>query len=96
MKIQDQIIFEDLAEFLRENGIGSTISIRRNYLPVSGYKNDIHVIRICDVLYFILGCGIYYGLYSEPTEIVSLSDPQYREKFLERMTPPSFGLQIFK
>lgn len=75
LKTQEHIILEDLNEFLIEKGIDSRMD-RQPLLEVS-FNRVIY--------YFYISHGSIYSPFYDDDErlIVSLADPQYREKFLK-------------
>lgn len=76
MKTQEQVILEDLHKFLLKNGILSATTNQR--IEVYAVGGDI------PIYFFINKCSIYLLPDTDvwSTKIVSLADPQYREKFL--------------
>lgn len=74
MKTLTTVILEDLKEYLSENGFHSEVV--SGYLNVSPYNTQIPTYN-----YRIFNGSIRHTL----REIISLSDPQYREKFLKHL-----------
>lgn len=81
---EEQIVMEDLAEFLEERGIKSS-SVHVD--PKTGHRFPLFsMLQIGGIFYYILGSSICT---SGRVQIVSLSDPKYKEKFLEKLQNPT-------
>lgn len=71
---EDRAILEDLNKFLNENGIKSEMQsdIRGAWIRMNAHGAELY--------YYIDNVSIYF-YYEDP--VVSLADPQYRERCLE-------------